>query len=72
MFDENGVATLGPLLAVNYTTKTQYLFRVNKVAHDLSDNSKINEFVEKRNRPVPFENMVFHRRRINRRSYVSG
>lgn len=58
MFDENGVATW-PALAVNYTTKTQYLFRINKGAFDLSDNSKVNEFVEKRNRPVPFENMVF-------------
>ena len=58
MFDENGVADW-PALAVNYTTKTQYLFRINKGAHDLSDNSKVNEFVEKRDRPVPFENMVF-------------
>ena len=58
MFDENGVAAW-PALAVNYTTKTQYLFRINKGAHDLSDNSKINEFREKRDRPVPFENMVF-------------
>lgn len=58
MFDENGVATW-PALAVNYTTKTQYLFRINKDVHDLSDNSTINDFVEKRDRPVPFENMVF-------------
>ena len=58
MFNENGVADW-PALAVNYTTKTQYLFRINKDAHDLSDNSKVNEFVEKQNRPVPFENMVF-------------
>ncbi len=57
-FDENGVA-IWPALAVNYTTKTQYLFRINKDAHDLSDNSKVNQFVEKRNRIVPFENMVY-------------
>lgn len=58
MFDQNGVA-VWPALAVNYTTKTQYLFRINKGAFDLSDNSKVNQFVEKRDRPVPFENMVF-------------
>lgn len=58
MFNENGVATW-PALAVNYTTKTQYLFRINKGAFDLSDNSKVNQFVEKRDRPVPFENMIF-------------
>jgi len=57
-FDENGAAAW-PALAVNYTTKTQYLFRINKNAHDLSDNSKVNQFVEKQNRPVPFENMVY-------------
>ena len=58
MFDQNGVADW-PALAVNYTTKTQYLFRINKGSFDLSDNEKVNQFVEKRDRPVPFENMVF-------------
>ena len=58
IFSENGVA-VWPALAINYTTKTQYLFRINKDSHDLSDNSKVNQFVEKRDRPVPFENMVF-------------
>ena len=58
IFDENGAAAW-PALAVNYTTKTQYLFRINKDAHDLADNSKVNQYVEKRDRPVPFENLIF-------------
>lgn len=58
LFNENGVA-YWPALAVNYTTKTQYLFRINKDAHDISDDSKINEYVEKSERPIPFENMIF-------------
>jgi phosphoserine phosphatase len=58
MFDANGVPAW-PALAVNYTTKTQYLFRINKNAHDLSDNAKVNEYIEKSKRPIPFENMVF-------------
>lgn len=58
LFDENGVAAW-PALAINYTTKTQYLFRINKGAHDLSDDKKVNQFVEKPDRPVPFENMIF-------------
>ena len=57
-FDENGVARW-PALAVNYTTKTQFLFRINKDAHDLSDSAKVNEYVEKKARPVPFENMIY-------------
>jgi hypothetical protein len=58
IFDQNGVAAW-PALAVNYTTKTQYLFRINKGAHDLSDNSAVNKFIKKSDRPVPFENMIF-------------
>lgn len=58
MFDHNGVACW-PALAVNYTTKTQYLFRINKGSLDVHDNSVINKFVPKEQRPVPFENMVF-------------
>ena len=45
--------------AVNYTTKTQFLFRINKGADDLSDNTKVNEFVKEEDRPVPFKNMVY-------------
>ena len=48
-----------PALAINYTTKTQYLFRINKGTHDLSDNEAINKVVKKEDRPVPFENMIF-------------
>jgi phosphoserine phosphatase len=58
MFDQNGVADW-PALAINYTTKTQYLFRINKGAHDLSDNASVNKVVAKPDRAVPFENMVF-------------
>lgn len=58
LFNQNGVAEW-PALAINYTTKTQYLFRINKGAYDLSDNASVNKVVPKRDRPVPFENMVF-------------
>ena len=37
LYDHNGVAEW-PAQAINYTTKTQFLFRINKGAHDLSDN----------------------------------
>lgn len=58
MFDHHGVACW-PALAVNYTTKTQYLFRINKGSLDVHDNSVINKFVPMEERPVPFENMIF-------------
>lgn len=58
MFDHNGVACW-PALAVNYTTKTQYLFRINKGSLDVHDNSIINKYVPKEQRPLPFEHMIF-------------
>ncbi len=58
VYDHNGVAKW-PALAVNYTTKTQFLFRINKGVMNVYDNSKVNEFVPKEERPVPFRNMIF-------------
>lgn len=48
-----------PAVAINFTTKTQFLFRINKGAHELSDDHSINQFVPMKDRPVPFENMVY-------------
>ena len=58
MFNENGVA-VWPAQALNYTTKTQYLFRINKGIHDPSDDTEINQFVEMKDRPIPFENIAY-------------
>ena len=58
MYDVNGVADW-PALAVNYTTKTQYLFRINKGSLDEDDNSLINRYVPDEERSVPFNRMLF-------------
>lgn len=58
LFDANGVAQW-PALAINYTSKTQYLFRINKGVKEISDNASVNRYVPKAERPVPFENIVF-------------
>ena len=57
-FDHHGVAEW-PALALNYTTKTQYLFRINKGSHDVYDHELINQYVPPDDRPVPFRNIVF-------------
>jgi phosphoserine phosphatase len=57
-FDHHGVAEW-PALALNYTTKTQYLFRINKGSHDVYDHERINQYVKPDERPVPFKNIVF-------------
>lgn len=58
VYDHNGVAQW-PALAINYTTKTQYLFRINKGVKEVHDNNRINDYIPQHDRPVPFENMVF-------------
>ncbi len=57
-YDQHGVA-IWPALAVNYTNKTQYLFRINKGIMNSWDNSTINKFVPDDERPVPFENIIY-------------
>jgi len=57
-YDHHGIAQW-PALALNYTTKTQYLFRINKGCLDVHDHLSVNDFVPKADRPVPFPNMIF-------------
>ena len=58
VFDANDVA-VWPALAINYTNKTQYLFRINKGIDNSYDNSLINKWVEHDKRPVPFPKMIY-------------
>ena len=57
-YDENGVAVC-PARVVNYTTKTQYLFRINKGLFDETKEDEPNKFMEEDEREVPFERMIF-------------
>lgn len=55
---ENEIA-VWPGTAINYTTKTQHLFRINKGIENIWDNSLINRWIPYAERPIPFERMVF-------------
>jgi len=57
-YDQHMVAKW-PALAINYTNKTQYLFRINKGIMNSWDNSVINKYMPDNERPVPFENMIY-------------
>ena len=57
-YDENGVADW-PSVVVNYTNKTQYLFRINKGVLDVSEDEALNEFVPDNERRIPFRNMIY-------------
>ena len=58
LYDENGVA-VWPAVALNYTTKTQFLFRINKGCLDLADDKSINRFIPLAKRALPFEQMIY-------------
>lgn len=58
LYDENGAA-VWPAIILNYTSKTQYLFRINKGCLDVTDTEGVNRHVDKACRPMPFENMIY-------------
>lgn len=55
-FDENGQA-VWPSIAVNYTQKTQYIFRISKGIYDETDSRKVNEKMSER--IVDYKNMIY-------------
>jgi hypothetical protein len=56
---DNNSAAKWPAVAVNYTTKTQFLFRINKGIEDDNDNELINEYIPEDMRRVPFSRMIY-------------
>lgn len=57
LFDEKTKKPIWPKLAINYTQKTQYFFRVSKGAIDISDDAEVN--AKTPNRRIPYKNMVY-------------
>ncbi len=55
---ENDTA-LWPGVGINYTSKTQYLFRINKGIENHWDNDSINAYMPEEERPIPFSRMIF-------------
>ena len=56
-YGESGDA-LWPAQAINYTNKTQFLFRIEKGILDIND-QKVNDYVNPSEIRVPFRNMVY-------------
>lgn len=57
-YDVNDVAEW-PALAIDYTNKTQFLFRINKGIKNAWDNESINKFMPEHERPMPFNRMIY-------------
>lgn len=58
IYNEEGEA-VWPGVAVDYTAKTQYIFKINKGILSAHDNKKVNESVPEDKKRVPYSNMVY-------------
>lgn len=58
LYDENGIA-VWPAVAVDYTAKTQFLFKINKGVHSIRDHTLVNRYVPEEERHVPFTRMIY-------------
>lgn len=58
LYDIDGVA-YWPAVAVDYTTKTQFLFKINKGISSVAENKLVNKYIEEKDRPVQFKHMIY-------------
>lgn len=58
LYDVNGVA-IWPAVSVNYTNKTQFIFKINKGIESVYESTLINKFVPEDLRPVPFKRIIY-------------
>lgn len=57
-YEESG-RPVWPKLAVNFTAKTQFVYRINKGVLDVSDDKTLNDSMPDDSKRVPFTNMIY-------------
>lgn len=58
VYDEKGLAVF-PKTAVNYTNKTQFVYRINKGVLDISNDEDLNKSMPDDSKRIPFCNMIY-------------
>lgn len=58
LYDVDGIA-YWPAVAVNYTNKTQFIFKINKGVESVFDSKQVNRYIPEEERPVPFRHMIY-------------
>ena len=58
MYDENGEA-IWPARAINYTLKTQYIYRISKGILDVLDDYNLNRLQDESLRRIAYRNMIY-------------
>ncbi len=57
-YDDRGEAAWASM-AVNYTSKTQFIYRINKGVLSVTDHRNLNESMPDRQKRIPFRNMIY-------------
>jgi len=58
LYDENGDAEW-PGIAVDYTAKTQFMFKINKGIFSSRDSKRVNDSIADDKKRIPFPNMIY-------------
>ena len=58
LYDNQGEACW-PAVVVDYTKKTQFLFKISKGVLEVSDRVRVNEYMPEEDRPVPLDRMIY-------------
>lgn len=59
VYDDQTLEPIWPKVAINYTNKTQYVFRISKGAFDILDDEKLNTDIQDNERHVMYRNMIY-------------
>lgn len=58
LYEVDGKA-IWPAVSVNFTNKTQFLFKINKGIESIYESKRINEYIPEEERAIPFSNMIY-------------
>jgi phosphoserine phosphatase len=58
LYDDEGAA-YWPAVGVNYTNKTQFIYKINKGVESVSDSKLVNMYLEEEKRHVQFKHMIY-------------
>lgn len=58
LYNVDGIA-YWPAVVVNYTNKTQFIFKINKGVESVFDSKLVNRYIPEEERPVPFRHMIY-------------
>jgi len=59
LYDDNSNEAIWPAVAIDYTNKTQYLFRINKGIENVWNDKDVNEYIPDKKRYIPFERIIY-------------